>query len=361
MTNPGSGYQSAPTVVLTAPTQSGTAAVALSRVGGSLPINLGSEPGTGTELGLLASELQRITARTLQIGSFSGDSYPLIGGTLPVGHPFVTGLPTISAALAVGQNELPFEVGPTFNTGRIILSDNLRITSARDLVLIGSEGVRNAYQNSGTSSPLANALSITASGLGIITDAGYDEYGAATVQLYGPNQVDRLALIVPNGSVAFRDLDGFLAGGDFGTTTVGAGAVGGVQVSATSSALGIGVVNVGQLAIISGGPVTVRERAFTQSLQAEFILQNSAGRLAADLSEAGSGDAFFFEAAGPVTVGDLTFGVVSQIIPVIGDSNPDISTVNDIQYDFVPVVTIGAPTFPGGIVLDPDGVQAAGS
>jgi filamentous hemagglutinin family protein len=334
ITNAGTGYTTQPTVTVEAAVGAGdptanppgagvytaNPATAYSNVGGSLAINLGTEPGLGTALGLLPSELSLITAQTIQVGAFALDTYPIIGGSSPVGHPFITG--SLSA--------------PTFNTGRIVLSDNINVGS-QDLVLVTTSQVQNRFQNGTVPSTLDQALAITAGGLGVISTGGFPNYPEATIQLYGPNQIDRVALIVPNGSVALRAVDGFVGGGNFGTTAVDPGAVGGVTYSATQDYRGIGIVNVGELSITSGGPVTVRERAFSGG-PASYVLQNAVGLLGADLSQAQQGDAFYFEAVGGGIVGDMRQGVVTSLLPV-----------SSIPYEYQPVITIGPANDTGGL------------
>jgi filamentous hemagglutinin family protein len=334
ITNAGTGYTQRPIVTVGVAVGAGdptanppgagvytaNPATAYSNVGGSLAINLGTEPGLGTALGLLPSELSLITAQTIQVGAFALDTYPIIGGGSPVGHPFITG--SISA--------------PTFNTGRIVLSDNINVGS-QDLVLVTTSQVQNRFQNGTVPSTLDQALAITAGGLGVISTGGYPNYPEATVQLYGPNQIDRVALIVPNGSVALRAVDGFVGGGNFGTSAVDPGAVGGVTYSSTQDYRGIGIVNVGELSITSGGSVTVRERAFSGG-PASYVLQNAVGLLGADLSQAQQGDAFYFEAVGGGIVGDMRQGVVTSLLPV-----------SSIPYEYQPVITIGAANDTGGL------------
>jgi len=322
ITNSGTGYSSQPRVTIGQAIGAGDAipeytvnpATAYSTVGGALSINLGTEAGLGTALGILPSELALITAQTIQVGAFAMDTYPIIGGNLPIGHPFITG--TLAA--------------PTFNTGKIVLSDNINVGS-QDLMLVTTAQVQNRFQNGTVPSTLDQALAITAGGLGVISTGGYPNYPEATVQLYGPNQIDRLALIVPNGSVAVRAVDGFVGGGNFGTTAVAPGAVGGVTYSSTQDYLGIGIVYVGELSITSGGAVTVRERAFSSG-PSSYVFANAVGLLGADLSQAGQGDAFYFEAAGGGVVGDMRQGVVTSLLPV-----------SSIPYEYTPGIDISFP------------------
>ncbi|NDB96374.1 MAG: hypothetical protein EBZ78_09480, partial [Verrucomicrobia bacterium] len=343
ITEPGTGYVGGPptvTIVDVNGTGAGAAfsvQLAASDVGRAPGISLGGQPALGQGIGFSVAESQLITAQTLQIGSYADD----YTGILNKAHPFVTSANPVSTQTPLGYflaGGVVDSIAPTYNTGRITLADNFELTKVQDLVLVSSYGVLNA-------AAVSNAFSVVAGGLGVISGSGSNTYPTATVQLYGQNNVDRLALIVPNGSVAYTDVDGFIGGGNFGVTTGNPGAVGGWTYSATRSAAGIAVVNTGKLSITSGGAVTVRERAFTEGITplqgaSRWVLSNKAETLAADLSQAGQGDAFFFESVGVTTVGDLRDGVVTSIQTTQG---------NSISYGgFQPTVTISPPDLAGG-------------